>query len=213
MDGGYLVPSVVMPYDLSLQGIRGRWERPLPEGVDFPLYLDLGRARPVKLTARVAWQQALPPSATMAGLHFVKPSKQAQGALRSYLKGLQQATRRETERIEDIIPVEIILREDEESFTTIASDLSRDGLQVTNDFPLPQESTFRVLLPLSWDAPLELTARVRWQKQTAFGGSVAGLQFVDADAEQIRLIEMYMLALTEVRHTLEKGEAMAQEPA
>ncbi len=199
---GYLVPSAVMPSDLSLAGIRGRWERPLPEGADFPLYLDLGK--PIKLTARVAWQRKLPNDAAEAGLHFTKVSKRAQAALKTYIKGLEQASRRTAPRVEDIIPVEILLAEGEESFTTIASDLSRDGLQVTNDFALPTQGTFKVLLPLSWDAPLELNASVRWQKKTAFGGVLAGLQFLDVSPEMGNLIDMYILALTEVRHNLEK---------
>ena len=201
---GYLVPSTVTPHDLSLSGIRGRWENALPEGEDFPMYLDLGK--PIKLIARVAWQRKLPHDSAVSGLHFVKVSKRAAQAIRGYIKGLQQVTRRTAPRVDDIIPVEILTSSGAESFTTIASDLSRDGIQLSNDFALPDEHPIKVLLPLSWDAPIEVDAQVRWQKKTSFGGYSVGLQFINTSEDIATLIDTYILALTEIRHTMSEED-------
>ncbi|MHB2019400.1 MAG: PilZ domain-containing protein [Candidatus Xenobia bacterium] len=196
--GDYLVPSTVLPHDLSLNGLRGRWETALPETGEFPVYIELGK--PVRFTAKVAWQRRLPQDAVLAGLAFTKVSKRAVAALKAYMKGMQQETRRTSVRVEDILPIEVIMADGKKSFTTIASDLSREGLQITNDFALPEEQDLTLLLPLAWEAPMEVTARVRWQKTTAFGGSISGLQFVDPSSEVLQRMDEYITTLRNLQH-------------
>lgn len=187
---GVLVPVGVAPHDLSSRGLRGKWESRLPEGGPFALHLTLGKV--AKFTARVAWQRPLPRGAVLAGVTFVRTSKSASAAVQAYLDAVQAETRRADERVPDIVPVEVITADDDETFIAIATNLSRSGLQLANDGPLPEGAPLSLLLPLTWAPPLELRAEVRWQRSTVFGGWEAGLQFVDVPPDGREILEAYL---------------------
>lgn len=187
---GLMVPMAVAPHDLSPRGIRGKWDGRLPEREPFALQLSLGRS--ARFTAKVAWQRDLPRGAALAGVTFVRPSKTATAAVQAYLAALQTETRRADERVPDIVPVEVMAAGEQESFTAIATNLSRAGLQIANDDPLPEGAALSLLLPLTWAPPLELRAHVRWQRANAFGGWEVGLQFVDLPADCREVLEAYL---------------------
>lgn len=193
---GVMVPTAVSPYDLSRSGMRGRFDSELPEGANFPLQLELAGA--VRFTARVAWQRRLPRNAALAGINFVRPSKAAAAAVDRYLESVQQESRRADRRVDDVLPLEIIRERSDESFTSIATNLSRSGLQVINDFELPLDEPLTILLPLAWAPPLELAVQVRWQKKTVFGGYDAGLHFVDPPAAVHKALDAYLKPISEI---------------
>jgi hypothetical protein len=191
-----LVPGAVTPYDLSENGISGKWEWALPPDRDFELVLNLGKR--VKMKARVVWQRPLPDHQHhMAGLAFLPLSKSAVSALRAYLRSLQGEGRRASERVADVLPVELLVPQSEESITLIASDLSREGLQLTCDFPLENLAQVHLLLPLTLEAPLEVKGHVRWVQPTPFGGSLAGVQFDGLSAEQTGRLDTYLRIVSE----------------
>jgi hypothetical protein len=187
---GMMVPVAVVPHDLSATGVRGRWDTALPEERDFPLTLHLGR--PLHVTARVVWQHVLPRGAALAGLTFLDSNDLSRKILADYLASLQQDSRRGDERVTDIVPVEVVLQDGESSFTAVATNVSRSGLQLANDFALPPEETLTLLLPLAWAPPLRLEATVRWQKSDALGGWEAGLQFVAPSQEDVSALDAFL---------------------
>jgi hypothetical protein len=191
-DEGIMVPGALFPHDLSIGGVRGKWERPLPSG-EFRLRLEIAAAV-VDLGARVAWERPLPGGAILAGVSFIDLSDAARGHLSRYLEALQTPSRRRAPRFSDVLPVEILCGD--QSLTAIASDMSVDGLQLTTDETVPACEDVLLLLPLTWDVPLEVPARVRWRRTTPHGGEIAGLEFGLLQAAAREGIEAYLRELS-----------------
>lgn len=188
--GDVMLPGAVVPEDLSLTGIRGRWERPLPEGKEFRLRLHLHE--PVLLRARVAWQRHLPSSGALAGLRFAQPAPRAVAALTQYMETLQTPSRRRSPRVANILPIDVLVPGTDEHFTPVATDLSVDGLCAVNDNPFPEEETLLVILCLGWGPPIEMPATVRWIRQSPWHGYSMGLQFVDPAPAAVEEIRAYL---------------------
>lgn len=187
-EDGIMVPGCLVPHDLSTAGVSGKWERPLPDA-DFTLHLELA-GDVVDARARVAWQHPLPGGRVLAGVSFVSLGSPSRELLDSYLQALQIPSRRRSPRFSDILPVEVVGVDD--SVTAIASDISAEGLQMTTDERLPECDELTLLVPLTWDVPLSLSAVVRWRRITQNGGQRAGLEFTHLSEYNRSRIEDYL---------------------
>ena len=190
-EDGIPVPSSLIPHDISSGGVRGRWERPLPEG-RFDLRLEVGDG--VETCARVAWQRLLPGGGAIAGVSFDDLDDLSRERLGRYLDALQAPPRRRSPRYADVLPVEVL--SGDSSITAIASDVSAEGLQIATDLPLLEATAVTVLAPLTWGVPLELPATVRWRRQTANEGHMAGLEFHPLSPEARASLAAYLDDLT-----------------
>jgi hypothetical protein len=166
MPGGGEV--TVLPLNVSGGGMCCRWTGALPSG-EFPLVMEL--PTPLTLTARLAWQRALPDGDTLAALHFVSPPEGTAEALEQWLSTM----RRNVPRWEDFLPIEVL--SGDTSFSAVASDISPKGLQIHHDVPMAEGTPLTVLLPLP-DQLLELQVLVRWQKSES-DGAVFGVEVLN----------------------------------
>lgn len=190
-EDGIMVPGALLPHDISTAGVRGKWERPLPEG-SFALHLEV--ADGVECLARAAWQRLLPSGGSIAGVGFIHISEDAQASLQAYVDALQAPPRRRSPRYSDVLPVELI--DGDSSLTAIACDVSIEGLQITSDAALPDSDAVTLLLPLTWGVPLEVGARICWRRDTTHGQRLAGLEFTAMSQEAREALTAYLDELT-----------------
>lgn len=190
-EDGILVPGSLVPHDISMGGVRGKWERALP-ATAFTLRLEVGDG--VESHAHTAWQRLLPSGGAIAGVSFVDLDETSREALTRYLAVLQAPPRRRYPRYADVLPVEVLCGD--RNFTAIASDVSAEGLQIASDFDVPEAGPVTILAPLTWGVPLEIAATVRWWRETAHGGRMAGLEFDPLSPEARTTLAAYLSDLT-----------------
>lgn len=190
-EDGILVPGALVPHDISPGGVRGKWERPLPPET-FTLHLEIGDG--VETQARMAWQRLLPGGGTIAGVSFLELSEEGRQRIEQYLAALQVPPRRRSPRYPDVLPVEVL--HSDTSLTAIASDVSANGLQIATDDVLPAVDGVTLLLPLTWGVPLEVSATIRWRRETPHGGRIAGLEFGPLGGDASAALTAYLDELT-----------------
>lgn len=174
---GKSTPGAVVLEDITLEGLRGRWDRKLPDSGDFPLRLHL--PDPVNLTARVTWQRLLPSGGALAGVTVTPCDSAAAATLGAYLQRLHAPSRRRAPRVADILPLDVVVPEDEEWYSAIATDLSEDGICVISDHPLPENKRLLVIMLLGWGPPVEVEAHLRWCHPSPWQGFAMGLEFLE----------------------------------
>ncbi len=188
-DGGEIQCSTVFVYEVSSAGIRGKWEHSLPDR-GFLLRLDL-RSGWLVLTARTSWQCALPDGTVLGAVAFLEVDDGQRTRIDAEANWLVSHGGGDLLERSGIsawksLPVEV--QTSDACVTMIATDLTVHGIELLSDQPLEEDRPVTLLLPLAWNLPLTVPARVRSQRTNASGTHRIQLDFVDLDEPSQSLI-------------------------
>lgn len=169
-------------HDLSEGGMRIHTDFGFPEGLNIPLKLYLDE--PLTVEVERVWAKELIGGMHVLGLRFKTISDDERRKIRTFLDKYSPENKRRAFRLERILVVEMVLGSTKQKFGVFTLDLSATGMRINHEFPLPEDMDipFRILLEYDKD-PIDVNARVQWQKENAFGQFLIGMEFTDVDDE------------------------------
>lgn len=178
-------------YDLHESGMRIHSDFSLEDGEIFPVRMSLDE--PLEVQVEVVWQKELIGGMYVLGLKFTDLSRDQSSQIGSFLDKYSPENRRRSYRLDRILVVEMILGSTRQKLGVFTLDLSASGMRITHEFPLPEEMEipFRVLLEYDKD-PIDVMARVQWQKENAFGQFLIGLEFTEIGSEARLRVEQFI---------------------
>lgn len=178
-------------HDLSEGGMRIHTDFDFPEGHQIPLKLFLDE--PLSVEVERIWAKELFGGIHVLGLRFHTISDDERRKIRAFLDKYSPENKRRAFRLERILVVEMVLGSTKQKFGVFTLDLSTTGMRINHEFPLPEEMDipFRILLEYDKD-PIDVNARVQWQKENAFGQFLIGMEFTDADDLAKERIESFI---------------------
>lgn len=178
--------------DLSPEGLRGRWDQPLPEDQEFRLRLHF--QEPAQFRARVVWQRILPGGGVLVGVSFTPLSEADAASLARHLETMQASTRRRSARVAYPLPINLFTADGKGHLTALATDLGMTGLCALHATALPQGQEVIVMATLGGGPPVEVRAVVRWARPSEEQGQghLMGLEFVDPSPTVLEEIRIYL---------------------
>lgn len=189
-------------HDLSEGGMRIHTDFNFPDGESLPLRLHLDE--PLQVQVQKMWDKELIGGMHVLGLRFCDIDPETRNKLQTFLKKYSPENKRRAFRLERILVVEMILGATKQKFGVFTLDLSTSGMRINHEFPLPEDVgiPFRILLEYD-QPPIDVKAKVSWQKENAFGQFLVGMQFTEiSDEARYRIEEFIDSALS--------GERQAQ---
>ncbi len=178
-------------HDLSEGGMRVHtdFEFPPDEMVPITLYLD----EPINLKVRKVWGKELIGGMYVIGLEFDNPSEEDKDIINKFIDKYSPENRRRNFRLERILVVEMLLGTISQKFGVFTLDLSPTGMRIVHDFPLPEEVVVDFKILLEYDRPpIEVGAKVKWQKESALGQFQIGLEFVELKGDAKERLEQFI---------------------
>lgn len=178
-------------HDLSEGGMRIHTDFSFPDDTELPLRLHLDE--PLEVSVEKIWDKELIGGMRVLGLRFRKISESAQAKLMTFLRRYSPENKRKAFRLERILVVEMVLGSTKQKFGVFTLDLSTTGMRINHEFPLPEdmEIPFRILLEYD-QPPIEVQARVSWQKENAFGQFLVGMEFTEISEQARQRIETFI---------------------
>ncbi len=178
-------------YDLHESGMRIHSDFSLQDGEVFPVRMALDE--PLEVQVEVVWQKELIGGMHVLGLKFTDLTREQSAQIQHFLDKYSPENRRRSYRLDRILVVEMILGSTRQKFGVFTLDLSASGMRITHEFPLPEdvEIHFRILLEYDQE-PIEVTARVQWQKENAFGQFLIGVEFIEIGSEARLRVERFI---------------------
>lgn len=178
-------------HDLSEGGMRVHTEYNFPADETVSLRLHLEES--IDVTVRRVWEKPLVGGMNVYGLKFDELVEPGRTQLKKFLEQSFMENRRKSFRLERILVVELELDEDTSRFGVFTLDMSVSGMRINHEQALPEnrDLKFRIILEPGRE-PVEVIARVSWQKENAFGHYLIGLQFSEVSEETKDRIEGYI---------------------
>ncbi len=178
-------------YDLHESGMRIHSDFSLEDGEVFPVRMSLDE--PLEVQVEVVWQKELIGGMYVLGLKFTNLTREQSSLIGTFLDKYSPENRRRSYRLDRILVVEMILGATRQKLGVFTLDLSASGMRITHEFPLPEDMEIpcRVLLEYDQD-PIDVTVRVQWQKENAFGQFLIGLEFTEIGDEARLRVERFI---------------------
>lgn len=168
---------VLFVLDISRKGIKLLTDYFLPpENTSFKITLILNE--PLTLTGKAVWRKSLWHGMNFYGLRFSgKVSEKLEG-LNRYLEGYEVEDRRDSFRLNQVLPIEMTIAGKPRKFYALTHDLSISGMKMINNFSLPEKLLIPCGISLGFEkAPLETLAEVVWKRELRRGTFAHGLKF------------------------------------
>lgn len=178
-------------HDLSEGGMRIHTDFNFPQEITVPLKLHLDEQ--LEVHVKRIWAKELIGGMHVLGLRFEGISDEDTSRLKSFLERYSPENKRRAFRLERILVVEMVLGSTKQKFGVFTLDLSTTGMRINHEFPLPEDLDIPFRILLEYDKPpIDVTARVSWQKENAFGQYLIGMEFTNLDAYCRERIEVFI---------------------
>jgi c-di-GMP-binding flagellar brake protein YcgR len=178
-------------FDISEGGMRIHTDFSFPENKVIPVkfYLD----EPLEIAVQVVWQKILVGGMHVIGIKYIDLDEESHARINRFMDKYSPEGKRKSYRLNRVLSVEMELSDRTEKFYALTLDISPQGMRITNDFPLPEGETvpFRLLLDVD-RPPVELNARIAWQKETSFETFMIGMEFIGVTSEATMRINDYI---------------------
>lgn len=177
--------------DMSERGIRVHCDFPFPENKNFRMKFFL--EKPVEFSGQLVWQKPLLGGIYVIGIQFTDISETDRNAINEFVERYSLEGRRKTFRLNRVLAVELEIGDKMEKFYALTVDLNEHGMRISHETPLPENITLKFRLILYYvGPPVEVNAKVVWQKETAWGDYMMGIQFIDVLPEAKQAIRNYI---------------------
>jgi len=148
---------------------------------------------PVVTEGRIAWCKELIRNSGLyaVGFDLAKLKDADYEIINKFLINFAPFEERRAVRVKKPFLIEVKYLEEVQKFYTYAVDLSITGMRIINDFELPTDEPILIKAILGNEETDYIKAKVVWQQEKSFG-VVIGLQFIEANNEDIKKIENFI---------------------
>ncbi len=188
----FIVDKWVSVVDISRHGMKIISDIPLKleDKVKVEFYVS---KEPVITEGRIAWCKELIRNSGLYAVGFdLANLKEADyETINKFLMNFAPFEERRAVRVKKPFLIEVKYLEEVQKFYTYAVDLSITGMRIINDFELPTDEPILIKAILGNEETDYIKAKVVWQQEKSFG-VVIGLQFIEANNEDIKKIENFI---------------------
>jgi len=178
--------------DVSEGGIRLHADFPFPEEdkeYKVKIYLD----QIVEFTGKTIWQKQLLGGIYIVGIQFLDLSEHDRESVNEFIEKYSLEGKRRTFRLNRVLAVEMELDNKKDVFYALTVDLTEYGMRITHETKLPENTEIKFRIVLYYDKkPIEVKAKVIWQKETSWGDNMIGLEFTEITPEARNTIKEYI---------------------
>jgi len=192
-EGLDIVPIYLYIVDISKGGMKITTDLDIPLDIVFHINLTIDVEDPLDTDVMGVWKKKMFGGTNMVGIKFVDPPEKTVKAIEDFMNIHSQEGKRRAYRLNRVLPVEMEIEGKTDKFHTLTLDLSAQGMRISNPFPLPFDKNINMKLMLDFEeAPIYLTAKVAWQKETSYEQYLAGIQFKEIRKDDEGRINNYI---------------------
>jgi len=188
----FIVDKWVSVVDVSRHGMKIISDIPLKleDNVKIEFYVS---QEPVETQGRIAWCKELIRNSGLyaVGLDLANLKDADYETINKFLLNFAPFEERRAVRVKKPFLIEVKYLDEVQRFYTYAVDLSITGMRIINDFELPNDEPILIKAILGNEETDYIKAKVVWQQQKSFG-VVVGLNFIEANNEDIKKIENFI---------------------
>ena len=188
----FIVDKWVSVVDVSRHGMKIISDIPLKleDNVKIEFYVS---QNPVETQGRIAWCKELIRNSGLYAVGFdLANLKDADyETINKFLLNFAPFEERRAVRVKKPFLIEVKYLDEVQRFYTYAVDLSITGMRIINDFELPTDEPILIKAILGNEETDYIKAKVVWQQEKSFG-VVVGLNFIEANNEDIKKIENFI---------------------
>jgi hypothetical protein len=188
----FIVDKWVSVVDVSRHGMKIISDIPLKleDNVKIEFYVS---QEPVETQGRIAWCKELIRNSGLYAVGFdLANLKDADyETINKFLLNFAPFEERRAVRVKKPFLIEVKYLDEVQRFYTYAVDLSITGMRIINDFELPTNEPILIKAILGNEETDYIKAKVVWQQEKSFG-VVVGLNFIEANNEDIKKIENFI---------------------
>ncbi len=192
-EGDDILPFYAYIVDISEAGMRLTTDVFLPVNDPFHINIILDDNSELDSDVVVRWKREMLGGTVMAGIQFINMPQKTQGVVRNFMSRHLADGKRKSFRLNRVLEVEINIEGQKDTVKTLTMDLSTQGMKITNEYALPEDKIINLRVHLEFEKkPVNIQARVRWQKETTFGKHVIGMQFINMGGADALRINRYI---------------------
>jgi hypothetical protein len=188
----FIVDKWVSVVDISRHGMKIISDIPLKleDNVKIAFYIS---QEPLETQGRIAWCKELIRNSGLyaAGLDLANLKDADYETINKFLLNFASFEQRRAVRVKKPFLIEVKYLDEVQRFYTYAVDLSITGMRIINDFELPTDEPILIKAILGNEETDYIKAKVVWQQEKSFG-VVVGLNFIEANNEDIKKIENFI---------------------
>jgi len=188
----FIVDKWVSVVDVSRHGMKIISDIPLKleDNVKIEFYVS---QEPVETQGRIAWCKELIRNSGLyaIGLDLANLKEADYEVINKFLLNFAPFEERRAVRVKKPFLIEVKYLDEVQRFYTYAVDLSITGMRIINDFELPTDEPILIKAILGNEETDYIKAKVVWQQEKSFG-VVVGLNFIEANNEDIKKIENFI---------------------
>jgi hypothetical protein len=188
----FIVDKWVSVVDISRHGMKIISDIPLKleDNVKIEFYVS---QEPVETQGRIAWCKELIRNSGLyaVGLDLANLKVADYETINKFLLNFAPFEERRAVRVKKPFLIEVKYLDEVQRFYTYAVDLSITGMRIINDFELPTDEPILIKAILGNEETDYIKAKVVWQQEKSFG-VVVGLNFIEANNEDIKKIENFI---------------------
>lgn len=188
----FIVDKWVSVVDISRHGMKiiSDIHLKLEDNVKIDFYVSKD---PVSTEARIAWCKELIKNSGLYEIELDLPKLQEADyeTINKFLINFAPFEERRAVRVKKPFLIEVKYLDEVQKNYTYAVDLSITGMRIINDFELPSDQPILIKAILGNDETDYIKAKVVWQQEKSFG-VVVGLNFIEANDEDIKKIENFI---------------------
>jgi hypothetical protein len=188
----FIVDKWVSVVDVSRHGMKIISDIPLKleDNVKIEFYVS---QEPVETQGRIAWCKELIRNSGLyaIGLDLANLKEADYETINKFLLNFAPFEERRAVRVKKPFLIEVKYLDEVQRFYTYAVDLSITGMRIINDFELPTDEPILIKAILGNEETDYIKAKVVWQQEKSFG-VVVGLNFIEANNEDIKKIENFI---------------------
>lgn len=192
-EGEDILPFYAYIVDISEAGMRLTTDVYLPINDPFHMSLVLDDSSVLDTDVVVRWKREMLGGTCMVGIQFINIPAESLAVVKNFMERHLADGKRKSFRLNRVLEVEINIEGQKDQVKTLTMDLSTQGMKITNEYSLPEDKIINLRLSLEFETkPVNIRARVRWQKETTFGKHVIGLQFINMGGADALRINRYI---------------------